>query len=176
MTYSAPVQATSVRPVHPSVAAAQGVSPKLVVDKVLLVIVRLQAYSSLMTAYHERVSLPSYNILPSVISAVSAADTARILRVTLPALTKQQHAAMASVHYDLSKDARIAWSALLDIAAKETFGRPFQFSDYKISSIGRDEFSHARKEQLRLLSQASSQHAGAGRAHAYLAKGRLQLI
>ena len=64
------------------------------------------------------------------------------------------------------------WSKEADKASQETFGRPFGTSDYKISGIGREEFSSAAKDKLRDLAHTSAEHKEAAAAHWYAAGKR----
>lgn len=132
-------------------------------------------YSAFMATYKERVRLRHYNSRPSVLSAVSASDGARILRQVMPGLTRLEHAALAAVHEDMAEGCSTAWSALVDIASIETSGRPYSIFDYKISCIAREEFIEERKEQLRVVALAGTAHRTAARAHARLAAGRMKL-
>lgn len=130
-------------------------------------------WQPLMGVYAERVRMPKYNIRPSVMSAISERDGAKILRQVMPGLTRGEHKALAAIHEDMAKHCQQSWNGLLDLASLETFGRPFGSCDYRISGIARDEYPNARKEQLRTLAHGASCHKRAARAHGYLATSRL---
>ncbi|MFP3637719.1 hypothetical protein [Paraburkholderia sp. SIMBA_054] len=132
-------------------------------------------WSALMSLYRERVRFRGYTCRPSVSSAVSDRDGAGILRNVMPGLTTTEHDALARLHEDMAARCKESWSTIVDQAARETFGRGYVFSDYKISGIARSEFTEERKEQLRTLAHAETHHHKAAAAHAYLAKGRMRL-
>lgn len=124
----------------------------------------------LMAIYDLNVRLRGYNTRPSVNSACSTSDAARILRTTMPFLTAAEHVAIGNIHLDMAARALSSWSTIVNLASLETFGRQYQLTDYKISGIARDEYSCERKEQLRLLIRAATRHNKAALAHQYLAK------
>lgn len=121
-------------------------------------------------AYHVRVKLRGYNGKSSVFQAVTDRDAAQVLRRAHPAWDKAAHLALAQRHAEETVRQREAWNKLLDTAAQETFGRPFQFLDYQISGIGRDEFSEEHKAALRFHAHATTYHEQISRAHAHAAR------
>lgn len=121
-------------------------------------------------AYHERVKLPGYNGKTTVFQAVTDRDAAHVLRRVNPAWTKEQHLELAQRHAGETLRQREAWNKLLNEAAQQTFGRPFQFFDYRISGIGRDEFSEEHKVALRFHAHATTYHEQVSRAHAHAAR------
>lgn len=123
-----------------------------------------------MAFYDAPVRLPGYTRNPSVNSANSTGDSARVLRKIMPWLSVAEHRAMAQVHLDMLALALTSWATIVNLASLETFGRRYEFSDYRVSAIAREEFSVERKEQLRLLSHAATKHRNAARAHEALAK------
>ncbi|MGF6440310.1 hypothetical protein [Paraburkholderia youngii] len=138
--------------------------------KALAAVQNERAWRPLMAIYEVAVRLPRYTRNPSVNSAHSTADAARILHKVMPPLTVAEHQALANVHLDMMATALTSWATIVNLACLETFGRPYQFSDYRVSGVARDEFTMERKEQLRLLSRAETRHRNAARAHDALAK------
>lgn len=122
--------------------------------------------------YHQGVRLRSYNGRITVFQATSDRDAAKVLKRLKPDWSKEDHAALAKAHASEAKAQRLEWDRLLNEAAMATFGRPFEFMDYRISAIGRDEFSDEYKEKLRFAAHASTYHMLASRAHAQAARGR----
>ena len=123
-------------------------------------------------AYHQAVKLRGYNCLVSVFRATTDADAAKVLRRLNPAWTPAEHATLANAHAAASDRQRAVWDALLNEACLSAFGRPFQFADYRISGIGRDEFPEPVKEKLRFAAHATTYHGILARAHAYAARRR----
>jgi hypothetical protein len=121
-------------------------------------------------AYNTKVSLPGYYGKTTALSAVSPKDSAKAMRLAGATWTKDEHAQLAAAHTQAAADRKAAWGAEADKAAKETFGRPFQVTDYKISAIGSDKFSQRSKEALREHAYEESKHATLAAAHAYAAK------
>lgn len=72
----------------------------------------------------------------------------------------------------LAERSRRAWSREAERAALETFGRPWQFTDYRISGIGSDQFTDERKERLRFLAHRRSDYLSAFALHEWLAGAR----
>jgi hypothetical protein len=110
--------------------------------------------------------LPKQN-RKSVLTAHSGSDGAKILRLEMPNLTKEEHLKLAQDHLTQSIAFRREYGEALDDAAMSLWGRPWQITDYKVSGIGRDEFSDEQKNKLRNLNQKSLQHEDVGRAHAH---------
>lgn len=121
-------------------------------------------------AYHEALKLPKYNRRVTVVSACSAGDSAKVLRRLKPDWTRDDHAALAAAHATTADSLETRYSELLDKAAQETFGRPFEFGDYRISAIGRDEFSPEMKDSLRFVAHAKGNHRLVSQAHAHAAR------
>ena len=143
--------------------------------KALAAVQNETAWRRTMVIYDAPVRLPAYTRSPSVNSANSTGDSARVLRKVMPWLSVAEHRAMANVHLDMMALALTSWATIVNLASLETFGRKYEFSDYRVSAIAREEFSAERKEQLRLLSHAETKHRNAARAHEALAKRGLAL-
>ena len=116
-------------------------------------------------AYHESVRLPKYNGPVNVIQAVSSIDGAHVLRRANPEWTPSDHLALADLHATESARQLLQYNTLLDAAATETFGRPFQSTDYRISAIGSDAFSDEKKQALRHAAHARTNHRVIASAH-----------
>lgn len=123
-------------------------------------------------AYHQGIKLRGYNGQITVFQAVNDRDAAKVLKRLKPQWSKPEHADLAKAHEDEAQAQRAEWNRLLDEAAMATFGRPFQFHDYRISAIGREEFSEEHKKKLRFAAHAVTYHTLAARAHAKAARGR----
>lgn len=122
--------------------------------------------------YHQGVKLRGYNMRVTIFQAATDRDAAKVLKRLKPEWSKADHAALAKAHAAEAEAQRGTWDQLLDEAAMATFGRPFQFHDYQISAIGRDEFSESFKQKLRFAAHAATHHVLAARAHAQAARGR----
>ncbi len=123
-------------------------------------------------AYHARVKLRYYNYAVSIFQATSDQDAARILQRLHPEWTTADHEELATRHREAADRQAAAWSRLVEAAAQETFGRPYQFTDYRISGIACDEFSDVNKDKLRFAAHAATYHSLASRAHGVAAKMR----
>lgn len=133
----------------------------------------IQKWNSTMNLYRKGIKLRGYNVRPSVVSAVNNVDGARILRKIMPTLTEAEHAALARVHLDMAARCLTSHATIVECASQETFGRRYEFCDYKVALIVSDAYPDARKEQLRALALAVTHHERAARAHAHL--GRVKL-
>lgn len=116
-------------------------------------------------AYQARVKLRGYTSQVSVIGAHSNADGAKVLCRLNPEWSKDDHKRLAYQHALEAERLKARYSDLLEQAAQETFGRSWQVSDYRVSAIGRDEFSPAIKDALRFAAHAQANHQAIARAH-----------
>lgn len=98
----------------------------------------------------------------------------RILRRLLPDWTRDMHAQQACAMQRRADHYAKLWDREARAAALETFGRPWEFTDYKICAIGRDEFSDARKAKLRKYAYGRSDYLSARDMHARCA-GRMAM-
>jgi hypothetical protein len=114
--------------------------------------------------YFDRVKLPKYNGAVSVLSA-NGADAGRLLRRRLPDFDITSHVHAALFYKRQRERMAVAWNKTANRAAQVTFGRPFEFTDYKISGIGRDEFSDGFKNRLRKLAHESGDAGVIAAAH-----------
>ena len=121
-------------------------------------------------AYHASVSIPKYNGQVTVFRATSTYDAAKVLKKANPDWSADDHLKLASLHVTEAGRQQVAYNTLLDEAAQETFGRPFQVTDYRISAIASDAFSAEKKSALRKAAHARTYHEVVGMAHAKAAR------
>jgi hypothetical protein len=97
---------------------------------------------------------------------------AKAVRAYAPQWSKQDHARLAQAHERLSKHCDLEWGRVADEAAQAAFGRPFNIlkGDYKISGIGREEFSPAHKAQLRTLAHRETDHKYLAAVHDHIVR------
>lgn len=93
-----------------------------------------------------------------VLTTLTAADGVALLKRFLPQANKAWHEGQAYMHLANARLHSGAWSSVADEAAQATFGRPFAITDYRVSGIGRDEFSQEHKAQLRWHIRRQQQH------------------
>lgn len=122
--------------------------------------------------YHQGVKLRGYNCRVTVFQAATDRDAAKVLKRLKPDWSKSDHDFLAKDHASEAEFQRREWDRLLNEAAIATFGRPFQFHDYRISAIGREEFSEEYKQKICFAAHAATYHSLASRAHALAARGR----
>lgn len=122
--------------------------------------------------YHQAIKLRGYNRMITVFQAVTSRDASKVLRRLKPEWTREDHISLSKKHDVEADTQRQEWDRLLNEAAMETFGRPFLFTDYIISAIGRGEFSEEKKVLLRFAAHAATYHQLANRAHAIAARRR----
>lgn len=111
-------------------------------------------------AYHAepRLGWGGYTRRVSALSAIDPTDGKKLLKHNMPGLTKEQHRSIGDEHVQLAIDHRAQWSSTADEAAQATLGRPFAIYDYRISAIGREEFSDEHKSRLRLHARRNGDH------------------
>lgn len=117
-------------------------------------------------AYHVALRLPRYNGKVTVFSATCSTDAAKVLRRANPEWSQEAHRNLALLHAFTAARLQVRHSELLDAAATETFGRPFQVTDYRIAAIGCEEFSEEQKAELRKAAYGRTAHQNCARAHA----------
>lgn len=116
-------------------------------------------------AYHVRVKLRNYNSSVSALTAYCASVAAKILIKVHPQWGREDHERLALAHAAAACDLRRQYAQALQAAAGETFGRPWEASDYRVSAIGSDAFSAERKQELRFTAHAFVHHEDLARAH-----------
>lgn len=122
--------------------------------------------------YNTRVKLKGYNGQVTV-STAHGADKGKVLIQLAPQMSKGAHSAKAREFAALAEKLDEEWSREADEAAMETWGRPFQVTDYRISGIGSDEFSPARKNKLRTFAHGGTKAKDIAEAHTAAAKSRM---
>lgn len=122
--------------------------------------------------YHVLKMVRGYNGPVTVLTALLAREGARVLKAVNPAWTRQDHHRLAEQHRVESNRLAAEHSSLLDKAHMETFGCPQKFEDYKVSAIGRTEYSPEMKEKLRFAAKAATNHKTLSLAHAAAAGSR----
>lgn len=123
-------------------------------------------------AYHGLVRLPKYNTVTTVFQACTANDAGKVLRRLNPRWTPEDHQTLAERHAAEARKLKARHAELLEEAARETFGRPFQMVDYRISAIGSDEFSEDKKRELRHAAHAATGHSLVSQAHRQASRWR----
>lgn len=116
------------------------------------------------------IGLRGYRGPVSFFSANGLSDKAKVLKRLFPEYTKLDHTTVARFHKKAELRYQALWSRTADRASKETFGRQFQFGDYKISGIARDEYPERYKKILRMAAHRGTDHANIAAAHEYAAK------
>ena len=124
--------------------------------------------------YTERVKLRGYNGPVTVFSA-HGSDAGKVLRKLHPEMTKEEHLDLARKYKKRGYAMDTLHSRLLDRAARQTWGRPWRTTDYRISGIGSDEFSASMKKRLRDANALLNAYSRAARAHEYAA-GRRNVV
>lgn len=122
--------------------------------------------------YTKQRKLRRYNGTVSILGPMDASNVRRILRMEFPTWTPQDHARQARLFASRGLNLELAWNKRMDRACMATFGRLREFGDYRISGIGREEFSERDKRKLRLLAWGVSQYRTLARAHAQVAHPR----
>lgn len=110
----------------------------------------------------------------TALATLHPAHAAALIKRAVPHLSRAQHQALARLHAMRAARHERAYQLALDVAAQETFGRDFGFFDYRISTIGCEEFTDAAKERLRFHRRRSQQHADLADAHFSASGMRLQ--
>lgn len=100
------------------------------------------------------------------------AEAAKALRRNLPNWTKGDHRDASAAHDIAGERADRAWTKVRAKEHQRVFQRKPEFTDYKVSGIGRTEYSEPVKERLRLLAHSASKHRDLMRAHRRAAKLR----
>ena len=93
-----------------------------------------------------------------------------ILRKVAPHLSKAGHLHLAKGHAAKAKEHDKSWGETQHAAHMHTFKTKPAFHDYKVSGVGRDEYSDEHKEKLRHHAHAASLHRAL--SHAHLSAGR----
>lgn len=122
-----------------------------------------------MNPYRTPVRLRGYGRVTAE-RAHGARDACRAFRILRPGMLRAEHARRAAAYQRAIGRIECLYHAERDAAALETWGRPWRFSDYRISGIGSDAFPEARKDRLRRLAHARTRCADRARLHAHAAR------
>lgn len=123
--------------------------------------------------YLKKVSIPKSNIGPvTIFSHLGLDNASKIMRALFPKWTRSDHLDAAKEYQKELNKINAKYTKVRNQAAKETFGRDWQFTDYQVSGIGSDKFSESKKNQLRKLDAASHMLSNLVYAHEKAAKSR----
>lgn len=100
----------------------------------------------------------------------STDKAAKALHLNLPDWTKQDHLDAARAHAEAAETADREWGRVRDAEHQRVFGTKPEFTDYKVSGIGRSEYSEKGKARLRALAGGRSRHTDLAHAHAHAAR------
>lgn len=120
--------------------------------------------------YHQKLKLPRYNGAVNVFQACTEADAAKVLLKLNPTWTGPDHQQLAELNRKEAEKLSISYRELLDAAAQEVYGRPYTFTDYRISAIASEDFTEDKKTALRFAAHAKTNHETVARAHAFAAR------
>jgi hypothetical protein len=95
--------------------------------------------------------------LAGVISGVGG-DGHKAFHAAGGSVTRPQAYELAQKHHAKAAEAEAAWGEHADKAAQAAFGRKFEFGDYRVAGVGREEFSDEHKGALRTLARTKSAH------------------
>jgi len=123
-------------------------------------------------AYAEKHRVRGYNLRIRAEDAHSHRDAANVLISNRPDWTRADHEFLAAEHELAAQMQSERYEQALNRASMETFGRPWSIFDYRISCIGRDEFSTEMKATLRYHGHATSRHKALAKAHAAASASR----
>ncbi len=110
-------------------------------------------------------------VTPLTSGAWNSQAVIALLRNT-PTWTKSDHQDVAAKHKKTAQKFERLWGKTQDAAHMERFGRKATMADYRVSGIGRDDYSEAKKNLLRKLARAISDHNILAAHHAAAAKKR----
>lgn len=140
------------------------------IDDTIAQLIRRSAGLLASSAYKDTIRLPKCAGEVCVLTAHHSGY--KVLIRLKPEWTKEDHERLDATHTDLKLALRAAWGHEFEAACQETFGRPSEIGDYKISGIGRSEFTEERKDRLRTLAHSDSKHSTIGAAHSEAARHR----
>ncbi|WP_198161214.1 hypothetical protein [Variovorax sp. WDL1] len=109
--------------------------------------------------------LRGYNGKVDVFRSCLPSDGARVLKRVNPDWSSAEHLDLAAKHRAESERLATLHGQLLDQAHVQTFGRPREITDYRISAIGREEYPADMKQELRKAAHGSSCHSRLAWAH-----------
>ena len=121
-----------------------------------------------MTEYDTLVKFRKISVPVSVSGAVRFGKARAYANRVFPGYSKDDHAKAAAEIDTLIVQIRKDYREAAERAAMETWGRPLQFSDYRISGIYSDEFSTEHKDILRNFARLESRASSIFHFHAKL--------
>lgn len=127
-------------------------------------------------AYSTRARVYGYAYKPTVFSVVTAQGAAKIINQQIIGWTKEDARRMSKFHQEEAARKEALWYKKREEAHMRVFGVEPTFLDYKISGIGRDEYSEEDKNFLRACAHDGSRHKRLADAWAYLAKHYLRRV
>ena len=93
-----------------------------------------------------------------------------MLRKLAPEWGIAEHLKLAQYHEGRMRKLDAIWLAVVNRAALETFGRPWEIFDYRVCGIGSDAFAPCHKRVLRHCAYRATEHDALARAHRLAAK------
>jgi hypothetical protein len=123
-----------------------------------------------LDAYSQKVKLKGYSDSINVFQAFTEKDAGKILSKTMPLLSPAEHELLSKTHKKQAETCMALWSETVEKAAQETYGRPYQITDYRVSGIASDDFSDEHKKLLRHYAHAETAHKHLMTAHSYAKK------
>jgi hypothetical protein len=106
-----------------------------------------------------------------VLTAVSASCGVALLRRFAPSLTKDDHALLARQHAESSLKHKKLWNETVEQASLATFGRSFEFGDYRVAGVASDLYSPEHKSALWTHCRSKDSHHQLAVLH-FVASGR----
>ena len=126
-------------------------------------------------AYNTPVKFKNWNVRVTARYCPCERTSAKLIK-KLTTLTKGEHAEASKYHASRKVKLQAIWTKVANRAAMEAFGRPWQFTDYIVSGVGRSEFSEVHKLVLRHCAHRSGEHGHLAAAHALLAGVALKQV
>ena len=118
------------------------------------------------SVYATRVRYAKWNVRP----CIDSGGPWQILRRLRPRMSRAQHRARAERFGLAAAALDVAWRLAWEQAFRDHFGREPVFGDYRVSGVGRDEFSGAVKGRLRRLAHSVGRLRGREAAHTECAR------
>ncbi len=100
----------------------------------------------------------------------------KALKRNVPDWTKEDHIEAAHYHRRAYEKADEEWQRVVKIAHQAACHRKWTILDYRISGIGREEYSEVHKKRLRDLTRAAAAHYNLAYAHLHAAGLRSNTI
>lgn len=100
--------------------------------------------------YIQEFKIPKYNGRVTVLNGPGAMILARSGK-----WSKEDHVRLSKLFTEKAESFSTAWGKVAEAAAQETWGRSYQFHDYRISGIASDEFTEEKKDKLRFYAQGA---------------------